>query len=186
MAPLTKTKEIIKKLPEHKGHLDFLAALLTPVVLITVILLNLGNLQNTKSKNATSPTPSPKSSPITVIEKSPSINAASCTKGIGPIDVSYPQEGQTVSDNPLCIGITYTQGNYCAASWAYKINGGSFSDYSNNSVCLYNLPQGNNSFILQVKSQVNSDQKTIERHFIYNGVSNGLNSPTPIATSAAQ
>ena len=44
MAPIEKTKEIIKKLPEHKPKLDFLAAVLTVPVLITVLILNLSNL----------------------------------------------------------------------------------------------------------------------------------------------
>jgi hypothetical protein len=185
MAPLEKTRQIIKKLPEQKPHLDLIAALLTIPVLITVLLINLGNINNKKVSTQPASTPVPSvqtaqntqsaprqtTSKTTVVETTVTPNltpdATSCIKGIGQIDVTYPQEGQVVSDNPLCISINYIQGDYCSVVWAYKINNGNFSDYSNNSVCLYNIPSGDNTFTLQVKSLVNTDTKTIERHFGY-------------------
>src|SRR5258706_5320632 len=118
MAPLTKTREVIKKLPASKPHLEFIAAILTIPVLITVLLLNLANINSSKKATLT-PIPSAQNNiPVHTVERvtspNPTANPTSCIKGIGPIDISYPQEGQVVSDSPLCIGITYTQGDYCA------------------------------------------------------------------------
>src|SRR5947209_6468834 len=60
-APIRKTKEIIKKLPAQKPHIEFISALLTIPVLITVLLLNLNNLKTRPSEvpiPTMSPTPS--------------------------------------------------------------------------------------------------------------------------------
>jgi hypothetical protein len=183
-----KVKNVTRKTLEHKPHLEFISGILTIPVLITAILLNLNNL---RSKPAATPTPTPiqnqkpatiyQQTPVTSVQKAtspqPTTNPNQCIKGIGPIDITYPQEGQTINNtNPLCIDISYNGDNYCAVVWAYKINGGSLSDYSNNSVCLYNLPAGNNTFSLQVKSLVSNSVKTIERHFNYVA-------PTPAPTS---
>lgn len=197
MAPIEKTKQLIKKLPEQKPHLDFIAALLTIPVLITVLLINLSSINNKKSTTA-QPTPTVSvmqptqnknnasrysNNPVNPTD-SPTPNPNSCVKGIGQIEVSYPQEGQIVSDNPLCISIDYSQGDYCSVVWAYKINNGNFSDYSNNSVCLYNVLQGDNTFILQVKSLVNTDTKVIQRHFTYKNTQVSA-TPSPNASPSA-
>ncbi len=194
-----KTKEIIKRLPEKKAHFDFIAAVLTIPVLVTVLILNLGSLLTKNSKATTTPTPTipvSRSSPTPTISSShiqstsspqvttilitntPEPTTNQCTPGIGQIDIGYPSEGQTVTNNPVCTVINYNAGNYCSVIWAYSINGSPLSDYSNNSVCLYNLPSGSNTFTLQVKSLVSNDTKTITRHFIYNGP----NQPTPTFT----
>lgn len=203
MVPIKqKTKEIIKKLPEQKPHLDFLAALLTIPVLITVLLLNFNNL-NLKKTASTTPTPTQtqadKQKTLSPTPKRPSTNVTSvesavsaiptpqgaCTPDIGPIDISFPQENQTVSDNPVCIDISYHGQGYCAVVWAYKVNNGSLSDYANNTACLYNLPNGQNTFTLQVKSLVSNNTQTLERHFLYKGTNPNF-TPTPQATSSAQ
>ena len=192
-----KAKKVVKKTLEQKPHLEFLAGILTIPVLITAILLNLNNL---RSKSTPTPTPTPVQNqkpvtiyqqiPVTSIQKmvspQPTTNPNHCLKGIGPIDITSPQEGQTVSNtNPVCIDISYNGDNYCAVVWAYKINGGALSDYSNNSVCLYNLPSGNNTFTLQVKSLVSNVTKTIERHFNYISSITPAPSSSPSASSSA-
>lgn len=173
----TKLKERISKLPEQKRHLDFIAALLTIPLLAITLYLNVTTLKN---KNAT-PTPTPTNKPQSVNQDSqkivspivittkpqPTVSQEVCVKDIGPIDIAFPQEGQIVNTNPVCIDITYQAGNYCSVVWAYKINNSSLSDYSNNSVCLYNLPQGTNTFELQVKSLVSPSTKTLHRNFLY-------------------
>lgn len=183
---LVKIKEQFHKLPDKKPHLDFLAALLSIPVLITVLILNLGSLQGKNSNVAkTTPTPIPTISsavktqtdsgqkvatPIVITRQTqPTMVQDQCIKDIGPIAISSPQENETVSDNPLCISIDYHSGNYCGVVWAYSINHGPLSNYSNNSVCLYNLPAGKNSFLLQVKSLVSTSTQTLQRNFVYNG-----------------
>lgn len=176
-----KTREIIKKIPAQKPHIDFIAALLTIPVLLTAIILNFNSLQGRKLSSTLTPTPSVSKTPT--IKKTstfsipspvqinstplPTTDPNQCKKDIGPIDITFPQEGQTVSDNPVCINISYSGDGYCAVVWAYKINDGSLSDYANNSACLYNVPSGDNTFTLQVKSLVSNNTKTITRHFVY-------------------
>jgi hypothetical protein len=166
---LHRTKALAKKLPAAKPHLDLLAAILTIPVLITVIILNFGNL----TKGNKTPTPTPDIQTRTIIEKVPVTSAASttnspgCTPGIGNLAINTPQEGDSVSTNPTCITISYQSNNHCAVVWSYRINNGNWSDYSNNAVCLYNMPAGPITFDLQAKSLVNSDSVTLERHFVY-------------------
>ncbi len=180
----------IKKAPEKKTHLDFIAALLTIPVLLSVIILNYSNLNNLQKKTTVnaSPTPAPTQQVIIV---SPSQTPAqtdnnlppiqSCKEGIGPLSISYPAEGQTISDNPVCVNINYSDPSYCSVVWSYRINGGQWSDYNSNSPCLYNMPNGNIKFELRVQSTVAQNQtQTYTRNFVYNGQGTvATPSPTP-------
>ncbi len=177
---IIKLREGINKLPEKKPYLDLLAGALTIPLLLVTLVLNWNNLTGKNAGIKTTPTVSPaptivyktiQSKTITpqaiTTNPTPTIDQNACVKDIGPISISYPQEEQTISDNPVCIGINYQAGNYCAVVWAYQINGGQISDYGNNSVCLYNLPSGSNSFILHVKSLSSTSTQTLTRNFIY-------------------
>lgn len=189
MAPIRKTKELIKKVPAIKPHLDLLAAVLTIPVLVTVIILNFSNLARSKSAVIPTPTTSPVSTTKTIIEKVPvaitstsSTNNSQCTPGIGNITIDSPKENDATTTNPVCINISYQSNNHCAIVWAYRINGGPWSDYSNNAVCLYDMPSGSVTFDLQVKSLVNNDTTTLERHFTYQPAVAVTPSPTPLPT----
>ena len=197
---LAKTALIIKNIPNKKNHIDFIAALLTIPVLVSVIILNYSNLQKTNTKtNLPSPTPAQveKQIIITAPPNNPQVAApntqptaspsATCIKQVGPVSIVYPTENQTVSDNPLCINISYSNSNYCSVVWSYRINGGTWSDYNSNSPCIYNLPNGNIKFDLRVQSTVAQDQQqTFTRNFVYNGQGTiATPSPTPTASSSA-
>ena len=193
---ILNVKENIKKLPDKKPHLDFIAALLTIPVLITVLILNLANLKPKSTQTTPTPTPGqttrtiyitqPGGGNITPVHTTnppqPTSNPNSCIKEIGPISISSPQEGDTVTSNPACITISYNTGNYCSVVWAYKINNGPLSDYSNDSVCLYNLPNGTNTFELNVKSLASNSTQTLVRHFTYKGPAT---TPTPSNSPSA-
>lgn len=167
MAALQKTKHVVGKLHKAKPHLDYIAALLTIPVLITAIIINVTNLQNKKP----SPTPTPSAhgasygntgiQTVKVTSSPVPTDTPNCIPGIGNISIDSPQNGAIVSTNPICINISYLSQNHCGVIWAYKINNGPLSDYSNNSVCLYNVPAGVVTFNLQVKSLVNSDMKSL-------------------------
>lgn len=201
-----KPKEIIKKLPDHKPHLEFISALLTIPVLITVFLLNFNSL---RARNAQiTPTPAititptinttessgsarviQRASQLTSIPVSstpqPTVNQNQCTPGIGSIDVAYPQENQTISNNPVCISVNYNAGNYCTVVWAYSINGGPVSDYANNNICLYNLPAGSDTILVDVKSLVSNTTTTVTRHFTYLPANQLTPTLTPTDTASA-
>jgi hypothetical protein len=172
-----------------KNQLDFLAAMLTIPVLLSVILLNYNNLQSLK-RTSTSPTPTPSIEKIIVTPQPrntspmPTPNPM-CKKQVGPVEIASPEEGQTITDNPVCINISYTDTDYCSVVWSYRVNGGSWSDYNSNDICLYNMPNGNIKIELRVQSTVSQDQKTVTRNFNYQGQGT-IATPTPTqATSSA-
>ena len=188
MAPVEKTKQkahaVAHRIHRTKPVLDYIAALVTIPVLITAILINVTNLSK-NSKATPTPTPSFRSSyGNTAIQtvKATSIpqptSSPDCTPGIGKVAISYPQEGDSINDNPLCIDISYQSLNHCGVVWAYRINGGPWSDYSNNSVCLYNMPSGQINYDLKVKSLVNADTQIVHRTFTYTSPI----TPTPLVT----
>ncbi len=93
MSPLVQTKEFIKKLPDKKAHLEFIAALLTIPVLITVLLTNLGNLQTKKSivtPTSTQPTPIIEKQPVIIIQ-----GTGSPTSVVSPTPTSTPTPTNT-------------------------------------------------------------------------------------------
>jgi hypothetical protein len=174
-----------KNLVEKKKYLEFFTALLSIPVLITVIVLNLNSVNNLKDGK---PTEAPKqggsffSIPIDNkkdVKPSPLVQltgtAAPCKKELGPVDIENPEENETISDNPVSVIISYPDDEYCPAVWAYRINGGGWSDYDNKSIALYNLPNGKVKFELKVKSLVKNQEKTITRNFAYKGT------PTTVA-----
>jgi len=183
---LYKLIHAAKKITNKKHHLDFITAVLTIPVLLSVIILNYSNLQNLqKNKNNLSPTPTPAEKIIIVPQKTtiPVITSATaCTKAIGPVEISTPMENQTVSDNPLCINIKYSDNSYCSVVWSYKINNGSWSEFTSNNPCIYNLPNGNVKFDLKIQSTVIQKEESLSRNFIYKGVNI---SPTATASASA-
>ncbi len=181
-----------KKISSKKHHLDFITAVLTIPVLLSVIILNYSNLQNLKNKNSITPTPTPVEKIIVVPQQNqktqnqtPSPTSATCTKDIGPVSISSPSESETVTDNPVCITISYNDPSYCSVVWSYRINNGNWSDFSSNNPCIYNLPSGNVKFDLRVQSTVTQKETDLTRNFVYQGTQISL-TPTPSATSSAQ
>ncbi len=173
-----------KKLPERKQYIEFFTAILTVPVLLTVILLNLNNLNSAKNpKDEGEKEPSVReiiiTQPADRDEQTRVITVTNepCEEGIGDIAVAYPEENDTVTDNPVSFDIQYRPGKYCAVVWSYRINGGRWSDYNDRSVSLYNLPQGNVKFDLRVKSIVSGEEKSLSRNFTYNGPSNMQGDP---------
>ena len=176
---IEKVRTSAKNLPEKKQYIEFFTAILTVPVLLTVILLNVNNLRAKDSNQKTTPTPTAVKEFIFTTQVPEKLNTpsttpilTSCQKDIPPITIATPNENDTVADNPVDIGISYNQGNYCSIVWSYRLNAGPWSDYNNNSVSLYNLTPGKQTFDLRVKSLASNSQTTLTRHFTYTG-------PTP-------
>ena len=173
-----------RKIPDKKPYIEFITALLSVPVLLTVILLNLNTLTGSKDKETT-PTPAPEKIFVTLpggVTNAPTLSDEECTKAIGPININPPEENETVSDNPVVVAINYQQGNFCSAVWSYRINGGRWSDYDDKSIALYNPPAGNIKFELRVKSVVTSDTENLVRNFVYKTDSLSI---TPTASASA-
>lgn len=175
-----------RKLPEKKHHVEFITAVLSVPVMLTVIIINLNNLN--QQKNANQKQSSEKIVPIQVVitgEKQnlptetptltasqsasvPSITPASCIKEVGMVSISSPRENEVVTKDPVCITIA-TQSGYCSVNWSYRLDDGNWSDYSDKNICLHNLTNGNKVFQLKIKSSASSDEVTLQRSFVYQG-----------------
>jgi hypothetical protein len=184
----SRLKRSIKEFHTKKPHIEFFTALLTIPVLLTVIILNLNNLKGTSAE-----TKEPTKNETIVITQGGGntepreviVTKEACEPGIGDISIASPEEGDTVSDNPVEVDVDYDAGDYCEVVWSYRLNGGTWSSYDDRSIALYNLPNGEIKLDLRVKSVVNSSQKTLSRTFNYTGAQNSpTTSPTP--TAAAQ
>lgn len=205
---MQKVKALSKKvllsyrhIPDKKQYVEFFTAVLSIPVLITVILLNISNLSSIKN-NKPNPAPTtipapqkiyitePGSQTKTIIIATPQpndnpVSQAPCKPDIGPISIVSPAEGQTEADNPVDIDISYQTGVYCSVVWSYRINGGNWSSYDNNSVALYNLPRGQITFDLRVQSVVSAQTTSLTRHFTYNGNGGIIATPTVATPTTA-
>lgn len=172
---LSKVIKTVKKAPQKKHHLDFIVAILTIPVLLSVIFLNYSNLQKNKTSTIPNPSPTQNEKQVIVIPQkdssSPAPTSSTCKKEIGPVNISSPKEGGIISDNPVCITVNYNDTNYCSVVWSYRINNGTWSDYNSGNPCIYNLPNGNIKFDLKIQSTVTQEEQTITRNFIYRGSS---------------
>lgn len=169
-------------LPAKKQYVEFFTAILTVPVLLTVIILNISSLRRDEQAKSQKPEPTPKiiitipdqtkiqSNPVNTSNNSAqSTPTEACRKEIGPVDISSPIEGDTITDNPISITIDWKSGEYCAVVWSYRINNGRWSDYDDKSIALYNPPKGQILLELRVKSVVTGQEKIITRKFKYDG-----------------
>jgi hypothetical protein len=197
-------------LPEKKKYIEVLTAFLTVPVLLTVIVNNINafrSKQETSEQKNEAVTPTTENGRVTVIPieiyrdvptatgfseppatiESPSTPQGSCKPEVGSFDIVSPIEGQVVSTNPVTVTVRYEKEGYCAVLWSYRINGGMWSDYDDKSIALYHLDSGPKVLEVKAKSIVSSEEKLVERSFIYES-SNGISispSPTQEATESA-
>ena len=196
-ARMEQIKKWYRGLPDKKRYLEFVTALLTIPVLLTVLINNTYNLQN-QHKIVASPAPTipaaskspvnnptptiifvPVSTPSSPLVASPS-PAKECVKGVGPVAISYPDENDLISSNPVCIDITRQSSDYCAVVWSYRINDEAWSDFLDKSICMYGLTPGVKKLQVKIHSVANNDEVILDRSFIVAGAT-----PTPTATTSA-
>lgn len=176
-AKIKKLQISPQKLVARKHYLEFFVAILSIPVLITVIILNINSIRTSNKQNIT-PTPNLVKEkiyiPLSITgqnlpQLSPSLSPSNCLPGIGVVTIVSPAENETMSENPVNILIKYESQKYCAVVWSYRINNGSWSEYNDKSIAIYNPPQGRIRLDLRVKSIVNGDEITLSRTFIYQG-----------------
>lgn len=174
-----KFKDWVRKAPDRKIYIEVVTAILTIPVMITVLVTNLNNLSEKKKDTAEAAQPSPVKQEI-VIKEIPAGQSAQttvtekivtteqpCKKEVGPISISYPLDKQTVTENPVNILIDYSDDEYCSVVWSYRINDGAWSEYSSNSISLFEMPAGDKKLELRVQSTVSKDQEILTREFNY-------------------
>lgn len=176
-----------RKIPDKKPYIEFVTAILSIPVLLTVILLNLSSLTGNKDKETKTENNTPQTVVITAPDSknqtTTNTKQEECTPEVGPISIGAPDEGEIVTDNPIYVSINYKQGDYCSVVWSYRINGGKWSEYDDRSIALYNPTPGSIRFELRVKSIVGNDSRTLTRNFTYQG--NSIIQTTPTASSSA-
>ena len=197
---VSNLKHWYRDLPDKKRYLEFLTALLSIPVLVTVIISNVGSLTK-KQTSTSSPPPNPtiiirevpvsgsSLSPVATVGVQPVVTptpqptsgSAQCTPSVGPVQVTNPDEGQVVGSNPVSIEVDRQSTSYCAVVWSYRINQGPWSDYTGTSISLYDMPPGPKKLELRVHSVVSNDEVLITRNFTVAG-----SSPTPVPTTATQ
>lgn len=204
-----RLKNWYRNLPEKKRYVEFFTAVLSVPVMVTVIIINLNNLnqnrnQSTKSQTPTvqvvitgaagqnnesstplSVSPTPQVSLTATPTATPSVTPTSgtCNQAIGPVTILSPQESEVVTKNPVCININTVSG-YCPVTWAYRINGGSWSDFTDKDICLYDLTNGSKQLDVQVKSTATGATIMLQRNFTYQGQAISA-TPTTASSSAS-
>src|SRR3989344_8188082 len=124
---LEKIRGWYRALPDKKRYLEFVTALLTIPVLLTVIYTNLVRIKDEKTPEQISPSPTNTEKIIIVTQKeavekensptpqstialSPTIEAAACKKEVGPVKIASPKEEEVVQDNQICVNVDYSMG----------------------------------------------------------------------------
>ncbi len=188
-----KALKIFKRIPDGKGYVEIITATLTIPVLLTVLLLNYSNLNKEQTPSISPKTESAKEvvyvpekvlgnndKTILSVSPSPEITNNDCRKDIGPVEISFPKDNQVVDENPVSFVIDYSDTNYCSVVWSYRINGGSWSNFTSNNPVVYNIPNGSVKFDLKIQSTVIQKEESLSRSFIFKG----LNSPNSATSSA--
>lgn len=169
-----KIKVWYRELPDKKKYIEFVTALLSVPVLLSVLLINLSNLNK---KNEPMPTPTPKEKVIVVtspvnptISVSPTLTPTSipeCKKEVGPVKINRPAENELVTTDKVCIDIGYKTGEYCSVVWSYRMDSADWSGFTEKEICIQNLTPGPKELEVRVKSSQSDDEVTLIRNFYY-------------------
>ncbi|MCL4364429.1 hypothetical protein M1328_04295 [Patescibacteria group bacterium] len=185
-----KIRNWYRSLPDKKRYFEFIAAVLTVPVLLTVLITNLSNINNSKKSSpqetsTTTPAPTERTIIITnptvpVASTSPTLTptATQCKPQVGPVEIASPVESQLISDDPLCLQINYQAGEFCSVVYSYSLDNSNWSPYTDKSICLYNLAPGPKTLELKIKSSQSADEITLIRNFYYKSKAG----PTPTGT----
>lgn len=171
-----KIKVWYRELPDKKKYIEFVTALLSVPVLLSVLLINLSNLNN---KKEATPTPTPKEKVIIVTSSVSPTSSTSpfltptpttiieCKKEVGPVKINRPAEGELVTTDKVCIDIGYKTGEYCSVVWSYRMDDSDWSSFTDKEICVQNLSVGPKELEVRIKSKESDDEVTLIRNFYY-------------------
>ena len=197
---LEEIKKWYRGLPDKKRYVEFITAILTVPVLMTVLISNISNINNNKRNDqAATPAPLPTEKIIVITEKvdlntpstTPTITPTptivkQCQKVVGPVKIASPNEGQLMMDNTVCIDVAHQGGDeYCSVVWSYRLDNGSWSEYTDKQICLLNMDPGPKALEVRVKSSQSADEVTLIRNFFYKTKDAPTPTPTTVQTSPA-
>lgn len=176
--------EFYRQLPDKKRYVELVTALLTVPVLITVILTNVGNLRKEDSKNTdvadtpavqqvitrfVTPPTDVDDDPDASSQEDPQVIDKECTPSLGGIDVVTPKENQIFATSQVLIDILEPGDEYCPIVWSYRLDGASFSDYSDKQISLFNVSPGEHELDVRFKSLASNEEKLVSRSFTIEG-----------------
>jgi len=180
---MEKIKKWYRGLPDKKRYIEFITAILSVPVLLTVLISNISNIQRDRNSSKTvAPATTPVPEKIIVITEKPVIaspsptlattlnptpTTAECKREVGPVKISKPQENELVTTDSVCIDVSYDNPAYCSVTWSYRVNGGGWSNPMNKNFCLDDLVPGPVELDLNVESTVSNDELTLVRNFFY-------------------
>lgn len=172
-----KIKNWYRELPNKKKHIEFITALLSVPVLLTVLIGNLNNLNKNKQ---TTPVPTtqekviivnnevtPKTSLAPTQTLAPSPTTYACKQEVGPVKITSPVEDQLITTNQVCVKTNYQVGEYCSVVYSYSINNSEWSDYTDGTICISDLTIGLQELELKIKSSQSDDEVVLIRNFYY-------------------
>ena len=128
---LKKIQSWYRGLPDKKKYIEFFTALLTIPVLLTLILNNIGNIQERNQRELEGDTPAPQVTILPVeVERPVIVNGdttpatpsaddqtpTECKREVGPVSIVNPSEGQVIDSGTVGVDISYTIGEYCAVA----------------------------------------------------------------------
>ena len=158
---------------------------ISEIIKIVPIEVHTGNSAPSNSDLTNTPTPT--------LEENKNINLAAnptstpaCKKEVGPVSIVSPSENETMSINPTCIDISYKSGEYCGVTWSYRIDGGSWSEYMDKSICIHNINNGTHKLELKIKSTASADETVLTRNFTYAGQNVVTATPTIAPTNTPE
>lgn len=191
-----------RELPDKKKYVELVSAVLSVPVMVTVILINMNNLtQRNAAKSTEQLTPSHIPSVTIILEEkiitptpqedapTPTINTSatpsSCVREVGPITISSPRENEVITGSAVNIRISEQPEEFCPLLWSYSLDEGTWTDYSDNDISIYNLPTGNHTINIRVRSIASENEITLRRTFYYNNPSSVTLTPVLPATTSA-
>lgn len=191
-----KIKKVYQDLPEKKKYIELISAAVSLPVMVTVLMLNLNNLRQTKSTSNSTPTPSlsqitPTPSLTPVISTTPRLSPtltptptitptpAVCNPDVSSVDFVTPTDNQLISSNSLTIDLTDPATGFCNYLWSYTIDGANWSEYTDKAVSIYNLSPGTKKIQVKVKSIVGTSTKLLSRTVTIQSSSSPTLTPSP-------
>ncbi len=211
MPLLANFRKNLQQLPDKKRYFEFFSAILSLPVLITVILMNVINLNNMKKNQPPENPPSPTETikfvvdddkndqddglsadevqaiissalkEVTPVNSEPTSTPQACKQEIGPVEITSPRDGEVITRDPVLIDITRKSQEYCAVVWSYSINSQPWSEYTDKAIYLYNLTPGEKNLELRIKSISSGQEVILKKNFTYQDSSPTPN-PDPTAT----
>ncbi len=184
-------RRLVQKLQLRKGWVDWVIALLTIPVLLTIVFSNILTIRE-KNNIPENSTPQASQQPINIVVENPTIKPSPqvsvtpsvpvCKDGLPTYEIVTPQENALVTGDPVCLVFVAQEDRYCSVRWAFRVNNTNWSPFTSQPVCLYNMKSGPVTVEVKFRAE-NDDEQIYTRKFTYQDGLSVTPSPTPTTSS---